>query len=191
MAVHDSELRYGTVSIGFHWIIAILVILNLAGGIYMGYLPRADPSKGLIMMLHKSTGLTILTLSVLRLVWRLMNPWQPLPLDLSPALRAAARATHVLFYVLIIGIPLAGWAMVSASTHNSPLVWYGLFDWPKLGFLTSLPVDQKKAWGHTFAETHELLAYFAIALIALHVGAALYHHYIRRDRVLRRMLPGA
>jgi cytochrome b561 len=189
MALHDSELRYGTVSIGFHWIIAILVIFNLAAGIYMGYLPRGDATKGLIVMLHKSTGLTILTLSVLRLIWRLMNPWQPLPLDLSPALRAVARATHVLFYILIIAIPLAGWAMVSASRHNSPIVWYGLFDWPKLGFLVSLSDDRKKVWAHTFGETHELLAYFAIALIVLHVGAALYHHYIRRDKVLRRMLP--
>lgn len=190
MAIRDSQLRYGTVSLSFHWIIAALVILNLAGGIYMGYLPRADPAKALIVMLHKSTGLTILTLSVLRLVWRLMNPWQPLPMEFSPALKAAARATHLLFYVLIIGIPLSGWAMVSASPRPSPLIWYGLFEWPKLGFLTSLPPEQKKPWTGSFAEIHEILAYMAIALIVLHVGAALYHHYVRRDEVLRRMLPG-
>jgi cytochrome b561 len=190
MAVRDSELRYGSVSIAFHWIIAALVILNLAGGIYMGYLPRADPSKALIIMLHKSTGLTILTLSVLRLVWRLMNPWQPLPIDMSPVLKFGARATHFLFYVLIIGIPLSGWAMVSASKNPAPIVWYGLFEWPKLGFVMSLPADQKKSWDHTLGATHELLAYFAIALIVLHVGAALYHHYVRRDQIMRRMSPG-
>ncbi len=190
MTARDSQLRYGSVSITLHWLIAFLVIVNLIGGLYMGTLPRGDASKALIIMLHKSTGLTILILSVLRLIWRLMNPWQPLPQDVSPALRAAARATHVLFYVLIIGIPLSGWAMVSSSMRNAPIVWYGLFEWPKIGFLAALPPDQKKTWGHNFGETHELLAYFAIALIALHVGAALYHHYIRRDGVLRRMLAG-
>jgi cytochrome b561 len=190
MAVRDSELRYGNVSIGFHWLIALLVIFNLAGGIYMGYLPRADPSKAMILMLHKSTGLTILTLSVLRLVWRLMNPWQPLPLDMLPALRAAARATHVLFYFFIIAIPLSGWAMISASPHNNPLAWFGWFNWPKIWFLTALPLDQKKPITGILDETHQLLAYFAIALIVLHVGAAFYHHYVRRDRILRRMVAG-
>lgn len=189
MTTRDSQLRYGSVSIALHWLIALLVIVNLAGGLYMGTLPRGDATKALIVMLHKSTGLTILTLSVLRLIWRLMNPWQPLPLDMSPLLRAAARATHVLFYILIIAIPFSGWAMVSASKNPAPILWYGLFEWPKLGFVTSLPADQRKMWGHNFGETHELLAYLAIALIVLHVGAALYHHYIRRDRVLRRMLP--
>jgi len=190
MAARDSELRYGTVSIGFHWLIATLVILNLIGGLYMGELPRTDPNKMLIIMLHKSTGLTILVLSLLRIVWRLMNPWQPLPLDMSPALKALARTTHILFYVLIIAIPLSGWSMVSSSTRGGPIIWYGLFEWPKIGFLASLPDDQKKALGHTFGETHGLLAYLAIALIVLHVGAALYHHYIRRDHIFRRMLPG-
>lgn len=190
MATRDSELRYGTVSIGFHWLIATLVILNLIGGLYMGELPRADPNKMLILMLHKSTGLTILVLSVLRIVWRFMNPWQPLPLDMSPALKAAARTTHLLFYILIVAIPFTGWAMVSSSTRGGPIVWYGLFEWPKIGFFASLPDDQKKSLGHTFGETHELLAYLAIALIVLHVGAALYHHYIRRDHIFRRMLPG-
>ncbi|HEY4124582.1 MAG TPA: cytochrome b [Rhizomicrobium sp.] len=191
MATRDSQLRYGSISIALHWLIAALIIINLAGGLYMSTLPHGDPSLPLIVMLHKSTGLTILTLSVLRLVWRLMNPWQPLPLDMSPLLRAAARFTHILFYVLIIAIPLSGWAMVSSSVRsNAPILWYGLFEWPKIGFLAALPPDQKKGWGHTFGETHELLAFLAIALIVLHVGAALYHHYIRRDGVLRRMLPG-
>jgi len=190
MATRDSQLRYGSVSIALHWLIALLVILNLAGGLYMGTLPRGDSTQALIIMLHKSTGLTILVLTLLRLVWRLMNPWQPLPMEMSPALRAAARTTHLLFYVLILAIPLSGWAMVSASPRGGPLVWYGLFEWPKLGFLTSLPLEQKKPWTGTFAESHELLAYCAIALIVLHVGAALYHQYIRRDDVLRRMMPG-
>ena len=190
MAARDSELRYGSVSIGFHWLIAALVICNLAIGLYMTSLPHHDPSAPMWVMIHKSTGLSILVLSVLWLVWRLMNPWRPLPLDLSPALRAAARMTHVLFYILIIGIPLAGWAMVSASRHNAPIIWYGLFEWPKMGFLASLPMDQKKVVGHNLGEVHEVLAYLAIALIVLHVAAALYHHFIRRDRVLRRMVAG-
>ncbi len=190
MATRDSQLRYGSVSIALHWLIALLVIINLVGGLYMGTLPRGDASQALIVMLHKSTGLTILALSIIRLIWRLINPWQPLPLGMSPALRAAARTTHVLFYVLIIAIPLSGWAMVSSSMRNAPIVWYGLFEWPKIGFLAALAPDQKKAWGHTFGETHELLAYVTIALLLLHVGAALYHQYIRRDEVLRRMLPG-
>ncbi|HTO39599.1 MAG TPA: cytochrome b [Rhizomicrobium sp.] len=190
MSARDSQLRYGSVSIGFHWLIAGLVILNLCLGLYMGTLPRGDALKGLIVMIHKSTGLTILTLSVARVLWRLVNPWQPLPVDLSPALRALARTTHLLFYFLIIAIPFSGWAMTSASLRGAPIIWYGLFEWPKLGFITALSDDDKRQVMHNASQMHEILAFFAIGLIVLHVGAALYHHLIRRDSVLRRMLPG-
>lgn len=190
MATRDSALRYDSISIGFHWLIAALVILNLIGGLYMGELPRTDPNKMLVVMLHKSTGLTILVLSVLRLVWRLMNPWQALPAEMSPALKAGARTIHVLFYVLLVGIPLTGWSMVSASPRSGPIAWYGLFEWPKLAFFANFADEERKALIGSLAETHELLAFLMIALIVLHIGAALYHHYIRRDNILRRMMPG-
>jgi len=190
MTARDTQLRYGNVAMTLHWIIAALLIINLGLGLSMASLPRTAPNLGLIVMLHKSTGLTILVLSVLRLVWRLMNPWPPLPQNLSPALRALARTTHVLFYVMIIGIPLTGWAMVSASPRQSPIMWYGLFEWPKIAFLTNLAADQKRPVTGMLAETHELLAFLTIALIVLHVAGALYHHFIHRDQVLKRMVPG-
>jgi len=190
MSARDSQLRYGSVSIGFHWLIAALVILNIVGALYAGTFPRGDETKAFIFMLHKSTGLTILVLSIARIIWRLMNPWQPLPLDLSPALRAVARTTHLLFYFLIIAIPFSGWAMTSASLRGAPIVWFGLFNWPKLGFITALSDSAKRQVGGNAHAMHETLAYFAIALIVLHIGAALYHHYGRRDQVLRRILPG-
>ena len=92
MAARNSVLRYGSVAMTFHWIIAILVIVNIGFGLYMGDLPRTDPNKFMIVQLHKSIGLTVLILSIARLGWRLMNPVPPLPLGMNPVLRLGARA---------------------------------------------------------------------------------------------------
>jgi cytochrome b561 len=143
-----------------------------------------------VVLVHKSIGLTVLVLSVLRLVWRLMHTAPPLPADLNPLLKFAGRVTHVALYFLIIALPLTGWGMVSASALGVPTHYFGLFDWPNLSFLANLPREQRAPYHELFEDSHVLLAWTAIVLIVLHVLAALYHQFVRHDDVLRRMIPG-
>jgi cytochrome b561 len=182
-------LRYGQVAMAFHWIIAALLIANIALGLYMSDLPRTDPNKFAIFQLHKSIGLTVLVLSVLRLGWRLMNPVPRLPPGMHPLVRAFARGTHYFFYFLIIAIPLSGWLMVSASPLGNGTSYFGLFTWPNLPFWAGETREQLHGVHETYEFVHVYLAWTAIVLVPIHVAAALYHHFLLRDDVLRRMVP--
>ena len=183
----NSEKRYGAVAMTLHWLIALIIIGMLILGKYMADLPDNDPSRFDLIQLHKSIGITILTLSVLRVLWRLVNKVPPLPAHMPAWERFAAHASHLLLYVLIIGIPLSGWAMVSASPLGIPTIWFGAVEIPHLPGLQGF-ADQHAA-EHTFRDTHELLGDLMIALLLVHVGAALKHHFYDRDDVLVRMLP--
>ena len=187
MSATNTDLRYGTVAMAFHWLIALLVIANICVGLYMGDLPRSDPNKFLIFQTHKSIGLTVLVLSLLRVAWRLVNPVPPLPAGMSPALRVAARTSHVLLYVLIVCIPLTGYIMVSASPLGNGTSYFGLFDWPNLPFFAGMTRAQLHPIHETWESAHVILAWSAIVLIPIHVVAALYHYFGRHDGVLQRM----
>jgi cytochrome b561 len=134
--------------------------------------------------------LTVLVLSLLRLGWRLMNPVPPLPRGMNPVLRIVSRFSHILLYFLIVAIPLAGRALVSSSPLGLPTPYFGLFSWPNIPMLANLPRAIKIQNLHFFEDTHSLLAFTMIGLLALHVTGALYHQFVRRDDVLRRMTPG-
>jgi len=190
MPVANTALRYGTVALTLHWLIAAAVIANIAIGLYMSDLPRSDPSKFELIALHKSIGLTVLLLSVIRVVWRLVNPVPPPPPGLAPWLKFAGRAMHVLLYFLIVAIPLAGWLMVSVGSMGHPTPVFGLFGWPSFPILADMPRSAGHPYHEFFETTHVWLAWSAIVLIPLHVGAALYHQFVLRDRLLARMMPG-
>lgn len=191
MPASAVQERYSAVAITLHWLIALGIIANIALGLYFADLPRSDPDKFLLTQTHKSIGLTILVLSLIRVMWRLMHPAPPLPASMSPMLRFAAHATHFLLYVLIVAIPLSGWLMVSSSPLGLPTMYFGWFAWPDLPYFPDLPRAMKKIWVQDFSATHVFLAWSAIVLVTIHVLAALYHQFIRRDVVLGRMLPGA
>jgi cytochrome b561 len=186
----NTRTRYGTVAMTLHWLIAALVLINIYLGLSFDYYQKGDAALFQVLQIHKSIGLTVLVLSILRLLWRLVNPVPPLPAGMSKPLKFAAHATHYLLYFLIIAIPLSGWAMVSSSRLGLPTMYFGLFEWPHISFLAALPPDQKRMIGHQFGEIHEYLAWSAIVLVVLHVAAALYHQFFRRDDVLKRMFPG-
>lgn len=172
-----SYSSYSKVAIALHWIIAVLILGNIAGALLAEQVDKA--TAGTIMATHKSIGLTVLMLSIVRLVWRLTHAF-PHFAEATPKWDAVlARATHIAFYGLMIAIPLAGWAMVSAGSR--PLEWFGLFPWPKL------PVS--KAFADVAHDAHGLLAFFTLGLAALHIAGALKHHFVDRDDVLARMLP--
>lgn len=187
-----SHARYTTVAIILHWLIALCVIGLIAAGIWMSDAIKDPKTQGLAFVVyqwHKSLGLTVLVLSVARLIWRLMHPAPALPASLTPFERRAAHATHVAFYVLMIGLPLLGWALVSSSPLGIPTIVFGLFEWPHIGWLAGL--DDKKPVEDALKYAHGTAGYVMAGLILLHVGAALKHQFIDRDTVLSRMLPWA
>ncbi|MBW6528202.1 cytochrome b [Sphingomonas sp. RHCKR7] len=171
--------RYSRVAIAFHWTIAALVIFNIAVG--LGHDPI--PALRALMPAHKAVGITVLALTALRVAWRLAHRPPPLPADTPGWERGAAHATHWTLYLLLVALPLSGWVMVSGPQGRRPLSWFGAFDLPYL------PATAPAAEGA--AKAHGLLGWVMLALVLLHVAAALRHHLVLRDRVLARMLPGA
>jgi cytochrome b561 len=182
--------RYGTVAVLLHWTIAILVLFN----IYLGWQfdDLHGPTKLATVNLHKSIGMTVLALSVLRLIWRLVNRPPPLSAHLKPYERVLARVVHWLFYVFMIGMPLVGWAMSSASPKIkvNPITFFNLFEIPAFPGLPDLPHAQMHQVHELLEQAHTgYLLWMGYALIVLHVAGALKHQFIDRDGELGRMIP--
>jgi len=190
MSMKNSELRYGGVAMTLHWLIAAGVIANIVLGLTFADMANSDPEKFGLAQTHKSIGLTILVLSVARVLWRLVNPVPPLPAGMSPTLKALARATHFLLYVLILLIPLTGWLLVSSSPLGLPTMFFGWFAWPNLPGFADMTRAAKHVWQHEFGAAHVFLAWSAIVLVPIHIAGALYHQFLRGDAVFKRMLPG-
>jgi cytochrome b561 len=180
--------RYSSVAIGLHWVIALLILGNIALAWTFQNTPQGLLWFNLIQ-LHKSIGITVLLLSVLRLIWRLTNPPPPEPATLKRWELVASQVVHWGFYVIMIGLPLSGWVLVSASTKGLPTLLYGAIPWPHIAPIHALPMEARKAWSGGAAKTHELLAWLAYLLVVLHVGAAMKHWLIDRDSVIGRMIP--
>jgi cytochrome b561 len=171
--------RYNRGAIWFHWVIAVLVIVNLAIGLLHESL--LDGVKGAIP-LHKAIGLTVLVLTLGRITWRLLHHPPRLPETITGSARHAARTSHFLLYALMLLLPLSGWVMTSGAKVPHPVSWFGLFDIP------SLPVS--RALGKAGHESHEILGYLMAVLVVIHIAAAVRHHFLLRDSVLARMIPG-
>ena len=174
--------RYNRVAILLHWLIAFLIIGQLIGGKVMMALDFSDFKVSLYQW-HKAFGITILTLAVLRLLWRLTHRAPALPADIPGWQRTASHISHAALYGFMIGVPLLGWLLVSASPKGFPTTWFNLFPIP------NLPVAASKESAELFTTLHEITAFGFAALILLHIGAALHHHFGRKDDILRRMLP--
>jgi len=162
-----------------HWLILILLIGQFAVAWTMPHMGRNTQPDTLIN-LHFSLGVLILVVAVVRLGWRVSHG-EPNPLDGIPPWQVqSARAVHWLLYLLLLAIPILGW--INASWRGLPVVMFGL-ELPKL-IATRAP-----GWAWT-GDVHGLLAnYVLLTLVGLHVAAALYHYFVRRDGVLQRMLP--
>lgn len=179
MQFRNSEARFGAVAQLFHWLIVALIVTQ-----YVLVQIFEDMPLGMakIKMIgnHKAVGMTVLMLAVLRLIWRWANPVPPLPGTLKSYERRLAHISHILLYVLIFSIPLSGWIM--SSVANIPVSYFGLFTFPDLVGPNKSLVDQVK-------EVHEILNVILLVTVAVHVAAALKHHFILKDNVLKRMLP--
>ncbi len=184
----ESIKRYHCGAILLHWLMAVLIIGNLVLGILLEDIP--DDQKFQFYQLHKSLGISVLVLTVLRIVWRFMHPAPALPSSLKAWEAWAVKITHSLFYVLMAAIPFSGWALVSASPKNIPTILFGVIPLPKLPFFDGVvDVEARKELSHSIGEVHELLAYTLLILLALHVAAAIRHHWLLKDETILRMTP--
>jgi len=178
--VISTQRRYTRTAIVLHWLILALLVAQYAIGWTMPHIGRNTPVTTLTS-LHFSIGVLILGLIVVRLIWRIIHG-EPAPeAGVPPWQVRSARVIHGLLYLLLVSVPLLGW--INASYRGMPITFFGLFQVPQLG-------THAAGWGWT-GDIHTLVAEYGILpLVGLHVAAALYHYFIRHDRVLQRMLPG-
>jgi len=178
-ATPSTRSRYTGVAIGFHWLLALMIIVSFSVGWYMSDLSMS-PTRLKLFNWHKWAGITILALSALRLVWRLTH--RPPPDVPGPRWQQRmAHLTHWALYALFFLVPLAGWAYSSAA--GFPVVWFGVLPLPDF-------VSADKALAEVMKERHEVLAWTLGVLVLLHIGAALKHHFFDRDGLIHRMRPG-
>lgn len=174
-----SPARYSSGAIILHWALAALLLFQLS----LGW--RLEGLAGLpqyaAYQLHKTIGISILLLSVLRLIWRIASP-RPRPANTSPLLAMLAGAVHVLLYVVMIGGPLTGWIIVSTAKVKVQTMLFGVIHWPHL------PVSP--AWHGPAEVLHSLISFLFVGLFVLHVAGALFHHFQRQD-LMGRMVPRA
>lgn len=175
----NSANKFGLVAIGLHWLVALLVIGLLAVGLIMEEM-ESSATKLQLYGLHKSFGATVLFLMGLRLAWKLSNVQPDFVATMKPIEKTAARLAYLVLYILLFAMPMSGWLMSSAA--GRPVSVFGLFTLPDF-------VGKDPEWREFFGECHEIAAYALMGLIALHVLAALKHHFIHKDATLRKMLP--
>jgi cytochrome b561 len=179
MLIGNTPERFGAVSKTLHWLTLVLLIAAFTLAISMVNMPFS-PRKLEFYSWHKWVGVTIFLLAVIRLAWRLANPVPRQPDRLPPWQRSLAASSHAALYAVLIVMPVTGWIMSSAL--NLPVVYLGLVPIPS-------PFGVDRALGESMKVVHLSLAVLLLALVSIHVLAALYHHFVLRDDVLRRMLP--
>ncbi len=177
-AVGARPLRYSAAAIGLHWLLALALAGSFGVGLYMADLPFS-PQRLKLYNWHKWAGVTILTLSLLRLAWRLRKSPPAAP-AMPPWQARAAAAAHAAMYLLFFAVPLVGWAYSSAA--GFPVVAFGILPLPDF-----VPVD--RVLSEALKPWHGWLAWALAVLVGLHVAAALKHHFVDRDGLLRRMWP--
>jgi cytochrome b561 len=173
----SAAMRYSTPAVVLHWLVALLILAGFPLGIYMVDLPLS-PDKLKLYSYHKWIGVTVFALVAVRLGWRLTHTPPPLPDGMAVWESRASAIVHGLLYVLMIAIPLSGWLMSSAKGFQT--VWFGVLPLPDL-------LEKDRELGDLFAGVHKALNFTLLALVILHVAAALKHHFIERQPFLQRM----
>jgi len=179
--IRNTPSSWGSVARLFHWVLGFTILGMLAFGWWMNHIPaRAD--RLFYRAIHADIGYVVLLLTVLRLIWRTMNPAPALPSDTPRWQRLVARISHGAIYAVIILVTMLGWAHSGAHTPDYSS-WFGLFHVPQI-------TSPDKAAARTYEDRHIFFAYVLLALIAIHVAAAAWHRFVRRDRVTSRMIDG-
>jgi cytochrome b561 len=180
--IRNTASSWGTLARAFHGILGITILGMIAFGWWMNHFP-ARPDRFFYRSIHADIGYALLLLMVLRLVWRGLNPTPALPSSSPRWSRIAARISHGALYAVTILVAVLGWAHSGAHTPDYS-DWFGLFRIPQI-------TSPDKAAAQAWEDRHITFAYVLLALIVIHLLAALWHHFIRRDRVAARMIDGA
>lgn len=184
-------MKFTRTAIWLHWLIAIGIVANIAlawtwplGDSHDGIAPYVRP----MIDTHKSIGITILGLAILRLLWRIGHKPPPFPAAYRPWERTAAHVVHWGLYFVIFAMPVTGWVMDSAYKDAAlhPNHYFGTVEWPRLTFILNLPADVKQRVHDGFGEAHELIAKLVYLLVVLHLAGAIKHQ-MEGHRELRRM----
>jgi len=179
MTALSNQRRYHPALIGLHWGVLLLIVGVYASMELRGFLPKGSAPRELLKVVHFSLGLTVFALVIARIVVRLRTTTPAITPPLSPLLKIGATGAHLALYAFMIAMPLLGWATLSAEGKS--ILFFGLPIFP------IAPVSETLA--ELFEETHELIGEIGYFLIGAHTAAALYHHYIRGDNTLTRILP--
>jgi len=180
MSDHNASTAYSATARALHWITAALVLTLLPLGLVIAN-EWGGPLQDPLYDLHRSIGAVVIPLIILRLGYRLTHPPLPLPEDIPPLQQLAAGATHWALYALLIVQPFIGW--VATSAYRAPITVFGLFELPPIW-------PQDRPLSERLFVVHALIGAAIAGLAAVHIGAALYHHFVRKDRVLMRMVTG-
>jgi cytochrome b561 len=183
----EAVARFNYVAIFFHWIIAALIFANVLIAWQFSWVRGSF--RDVAFQTHKSIGITVLLLSVLRIVWRGISTLPPFPETMRNWEKFTSKIVERGFYFIMLALPLTGWALVSASDLQIPTVLFGVIHWPDVPVIGTLPFDLKLSVYSASVAAHHALAKLTYALIALHVLAALRHQFIKRDHILARMIP--
>ena len=176
LSPHRATPGYTPTARVLHWLTAALVLFQIPAGLLI-----VSFDLGFIYNLHKSVGVVILAVIVVRLPWRLTHPAPPLPADIPQPQRLAALTMHWALYVLLVVQPILGW--IATSAYPAPVPFFGLFEMPHIWW-------EDRALSDRLFAIHRWLGIAMGGLLVGHIGAALYHHFIRRDAVLLRMVRG-
>lgn len=174
--------KYDSIAMLLHWVMAVLMILMVFFGEDLMEVEGEAAASTFLPSLHVSIGVAILVLTVLRLVWRLSNPPPPYPATMKVWEVTVSKVTHLLFYVLMVGLPLTGWLAFPEFLRESPAM-SGVSVW------ALFPVPAAPSLGDFGGEVHEIGSKAAMVLIILHVLAALKHQFVDRDGILYRISP--
>jgi cytochrome b561 len=181
MTLRNTRIAYGSIAKLLHWTIVVLIIAQFVLANAADDLPNGL-EKLKLLATHKSIGMTVLMLALVRIGWRLTNPVPPSPATMPRWQVRAAHTSHFALYALLLAQPITGWIMSSA--RNFPVSYFGLFQWPDL-------VGPSDELHERFEDIHHLLGEALLVIALVHAAAALYHHFWIKDDVLRRMLPFA
>jgi cytochrome b561 len=184
-----NPARYTRIAMALHWLVAVLILGNIALIWTVDSLP--DSYVRPAVDTHKSIGITVLGLVLLRLLWRAAHAPPPLPVSFKPWEKASAHAAHIALYVLILAMPLSGWMHDSAwkDAARFPMQLFYTVPWPRIGFIEHLDPVLKERLHDIFGDIHKYLSYVFYGLFALHVGGALKHQFIDKEPELQRMWP--
>lgn len=182
--------RYTRTAMILHWLIAVLIAINVATILLVDYFPEGWVRPAVDT--HKSIGITVLGLVLLRILWRIANPPPPLPNSYPRWEKTTAHVAHIALYALILALPLSGWLHDSAwkAAAQFPMQLFYMVPWPRISFIATMEPAAKEQFHAVSGAVHVWLGYILYALFALHVGAALKHQWIDKKPELERMWPG-